>query len=451
MKILKGSIIPALAFSALVASASGQEFFREFGTSRSSSGIGRLSPASDVFTGNEATGLPGVTPVDQLAEEENYNMRIGNLDFILAAGLGVEANDNINLSDHHRQSDIIFRPELDIEGLWRISENNKIRFGVGFSYAKYMDHDEFDSDSILITPTSAITWSIRHGNFTFTVRERLSYQEDAFDQPLLNVAHYPRWENQAGIEVDWAASEYTNIAVGYDRYDLWTKEETFKSQDHGINTIFARPSFQITPSITLGLSASLSFVNYKEDIQSDSTVFLVGPYIRWRISDVLSLYTEIGYERAEFDGESMIELLDPETGHGTGKFVQDEEDSGSVYAKLELVHAPSENFRHKLIASKTTELGLGSNFYDLFHFEYTIDWKVREHTSVRPTIFYEYYETSGDFSEEAHRFGVALGIYQILSDHLTIGLDYRFLRKDSNLPNSDYYQNLGMLSIYYKF
>jgi opacity protein-like surface antigen len=451
MKILKGSIIPVLALSSLIASANAQEYFREYGGSRYFSGIGRLSPATDIFTGNEATGLPGITPVDQMAEEENYNMRIGNFDFILAAGLGVEVNDNINLSDHDRQSDVIFRPELDLEGIWRISENNKLRIGVGLSYAKYLDHDEFDSDGVLISPTSAITWSVRHGNFTITLREHFSYQEDPFEEPQINQARYRRWENQAGVEVDWAASEYTNIAVGYDRYDLWAQDEIFKSQDRGIDTIFFRPSYQLSPSIAIGLSTSFSWVNYKEDLQADSTVLLVGPYIRWRITDVLNLYAEVGYQRSDFDGRSAVEILDPDTGLGTGRFVQDESDEGSVYAKMELVHAPTENFRHKLIASKTTELGLGSNFYDLYHVEYVIDWKIREHTAIRPSLFYEYYETSGDFSEQAHRFGAALGIYQILSDHLTIGLDYRYLRKDSNLPNADYYQNLGMLSIYYKF
>jgi opacity protein-like surface antigen len=451
MKILKGSIIPVLAFCTLAASAKAQEYFREYGTSWTSGGIGRLSPAANVFEGNEATGLPGITPVDELVKEDSYNLRLGNLDFAFAFGLGVEGNDNIDLSEHNRRSDIIFRPEFDIEGLWRISENNKIRFGVSLGYEKYLDHSEFDSKSLLISPNSAITWSIRNGTVTYTIRERLSYQEDPFDQPILNVATYRRWENQAGLEVDWAASEYTNIAVGYDRYDLWADEEEFKSQDRGMDTIFIRPSYQLSPSVAIGLSASFSWFNYKEDLQSDGTALLVGPYVKWRINDVLNLYAEVGYETTNFDGTSRFETIDPVTGKGTGNFVTDDEDSGSVYAKVELVHAPTENFRHRLIASKTTELGLGSNFYDLYHFEYTIDWKIGEHTSIRPALFYEYYETSGDDSEKAHRFGAALGIYQILSEHFTLGLDYRYIRKDSNLPDSDYYQNLGMLSIYYKF
>jgi opacity protein-like surface antigen len=452
MKILKSPILPLVALATLTATAGAQEFFREFGTSRSSSGFGRLTPAADVFTGNDPSGLPGITPVDQLADEESYNMRIGNLDFVIAAGLGVEFNDNITLANRDRISDIILRPEIDIEGLWKISENNKLRFGLGFGYAVYMDHSEFNSDSILISPTSAITWSARSGAFTFTVREHLSYQEDPFDQPQLsNVAQYRRWENQAGFQVDWEINEYTRLAVGYDRFDLWADDEVFKSQDRGLDTVFVRPSWQVHPSLLVGLSASFSWVDYREDLQADGTVLLVGPYIQWRVSDRFSVYLEVGYQQANFDGTSLIETIDPDTLEGSGNFISDGEDSDNYYAKLEMVHTPTENFRHKLSASRTTELGLGSNFYDLYHLEYTIDWKINEKMSLRPTLFYEYYETSGEFSEEATRIGAALGFHYMVSEHLTLGLDYRYIRKDTNLPDADYYQNLALFSIYYKF
>jgi len=34
----------------------------------------------------------------------------------IAAGFGFEFNDNITLADHHRISDVIFRPQLDLDG-----------------------------------------------------------------------------------------------------------------------------------------------------------------------------------------------------------------------------------------------------------------------------------------------------------------------------------------------
>ena len=68
-----------------------------------------------------------------------------------------------------------------------------------------------------------------------------------------------------------------------------------------------------------------------------------------------------------------------------------------------------------------------------------------------PTLFFEHYETSGFGGEDANRFGAALGIRYNLTNSITLGLDYRFIWKDSNLEDADYYQNLAFLSLYYKF
>lgn len=456
MKSIKGRIIPIISLLSLAATAGAQEFFREFGSSRSSGGIGRLSPAAEVFTGNDPNGLSPITPFDEVGQEEDYNMRWGIFDFIIAAGLGVEFNDNITLAHRDELSDIIFRPEIDIEGVVRFSDTNRIRIGVGVSYAKYLDHSEFDTDGALIAPTSAIVWTAKSGAFTFTLRERLSYQEDPFALPVASVATsntalYKRWENQAGIQVDWEANQYTKITAGYDRYDLWAKDETFKSQSKAIDTIYLRPSYQISPYVTVGLNTSVSFVKHREDIQADGQSLLVGPYVQWKVSDRTDVYVEVGYQQTTFDGKTQIELLDPTTGLGTGTFVEDGEDTSGVYAKIEITNRPTENFRHKLTASKTTEFGFGTNSYDLYHAEYSAEWNFAENTSLSPTLFYEYFETSGNVSETGHRFGAALGLHHIFPQHLTLGLDYRFLMKDSDQPDADYRQNLGMLSLYYKF
>jgi hypothetical protein len=168
------------------------------------------------------------------------------------------------------------------------------------------------------------------------------------------------------------------------------------------------------------------------------------------VNDFTDIYAEVGYQAAITDGPSIYRAVDLNTGLETGLTV-DNSDANSIYAKFEIVNRPTEFLRQKLSFTKTTELGFESNFYDLYHVEYALDWAFRERTTIRPVLFYEYYETSGTDGEEASRFGVALGLYHIFSDNFTAGLDYRFLMQDSNLYGADYYQNLVMLSLYYKF
>ena len=83
-----------------------------------------------------------IAPVVQLNPEQDtkYNLAVGPVRVNLAAGVGVEFNDNVNLSDHDRQSDIIFRPSLDVDSVWQITDMNTLRFSLGMSYAKYLQH-----------------------------------------------------------------------------------------------------------------------------------------------------------------------------------------------------------------------------------------------------------------------------------------------------------------------
>ena len=452
MKILSGQIIPILGSVSLLAAgtATAQEYFRDFGSSRSSGGIGRLGPGAEVFLGNNPNGIEPISDADIVQDEKNYNIKIGMLELALSAGVGFEFNDNVALSEFNRQSDIIFRPQFDIEGMIRFSETSRLRLGVGLSYAKYFNHKQYDSDTLLVSPTSAITWTAETGAFKFTIRDRLSYQEDPFGQPTLNVANFRRWENQAGIQVDWDANQYTKIAVGYDRYDLWAQEPQYSSLDHGINTFFLRPSWQANPNLAFGLNASYSDIQYRQASHADGNSLLVGPFVKWKVNDFTDVYAEVGFQQINFTGSTAYSIVDRLTGLAVGTG-QDTDDASGWYAKLEIVNRPTEVLRQKLSFSKTAELGYQSNFYDLYHVEYSLEWAMTEKTSLRPTFFYEYYQTSGPVPEQANRFGAALGIYHIVTDNFTVGLDYRYLVKDSNQNGADYYQNLGMVSLYYKF
>ncbi len=99
-------------------------------------------------------------------------LRSGPLRFNVAAGVGIEYNDNVNLSDHDRQSDFIFRPSLNIDTVWQISDMNTLRFSMGLSYAKYFDHSEYDTRGVLFSPNSELAMTIMVGQVSITVRDR---------------------------------------------------------------------------------------------------------------------------------------------------------------------------------------------------------------------------------------------------------------------------------------
>ena len=435
-------------FLIVASGACAQEFFRDLGTSRSSGGLGPIYPSEYSYEDTSPSGLVPLRPGQDLneaqaAEEaDRYNFALGPVQFGLAIGVGIEFNDNITLADHNRISDFVFRPSLDLHATWRISELNTIRLSVGASYAKYFDHSEFDSDGLLLSPNTELAFTFYLGAVKFTLRDRISYQEDSYTVATVSNTGTPyrRYENQIGLVLEWAVNDKFNLEGGYDHYNLWTIGHDYALQDRSIDTIFLKPSYQIVPGIKIGINSSYSFINFDSNERGDGHSLLTGPFIEWQMSQYTNLYLEGGYQNMKFDQGSV-----------SGSAASASEDINTYYIKFEINNKPSDIFDHRLAFSKTTEIGFSSNSYDLYHVEYDANWKIFQHTDLGPVVFYEYYTTSGDLGETAHRFGAGLGMRYHFSNSVTLGLDYRFIAKDSNLDNSDYRQNLAFLSLYYKF
>ena len=459
-------VIPATLLLAAPQGLHAQEFFRDFGTSRSSGGIGPVYPSEYSYEDASPSGLVPLRPGQDLneaqaAEEaDRYNFAIGPVQFGLAVGIGLEYNDNITLADHDRISDFILRPSLDIQATWRLSELNTLKLSVGASYAKYFDHSEFDSRSVLLSPNSELAFTFYLSPVKITLRDRLSYQEDNYNVPTLSNTGTPyrRFENQIGLQWEWAVNDKVTLTGGYDHYNLWTIGDDFALQDRAIDTVFFKPSYQIVPGIKVGVNGSYSFINFDSNDRGDGHGLLVGPFIEWQMSEYTNLYLEGGYQELKFDkggdfNNAAIDQLGLSAADAAAVrgILRDNQDTSSFYIKFEIDNKPSDIFDHRLSFSKTAEIGFSSNSYDLYHVEYDANWKVFPHTEIGPVLFYEYYTASGDLGEKAHRVGAGLGVRYHFSNSLTLGLDYRFIAKDSDLENADYRQNLAFLSLYYKF
>ena len=78
------------AFAALASggTANAQDFFRDFGTSRSSGGIGPVVPSEYTYTDATPSGLRPVTRPQESEERDKYNFALGPMRFGVAAGFG---------------------------------------------------------------------------------------------------------------------------------------------------------------------------------------------------------------------------------------------------------------------------------------------------------------------------------------------------------------------------
>jgi hypothetical protein len=414
--IRRGLFLVLLSLFCASQSARSQEYFRELDTS---------------------SQLPLVNQPEPQGEDK-YNLSVGPIRLNVAAGVALEFNDNIRLSPNDEKiSDLIFRPSVSLEGRWKLSDLNTLRISIGASYAKYFSHSEFDSRSLLLSPNSALSFTIRIGEALLTISERFSYQEDPFDLPVISgTGNFRRFENRIGAQLDWALTPTFTLTTGYVHYNLRTFDTKFESLDRSIDTFYVRPAFAVSPTVAAGLNASVNFISFTKSTHSDSRSYLIGPFVDWAITPYTHAAAEVGYQK--FDS-------------ATSDVFQDNGSVGSVYARVSITNLLSESFRHRLSFTKTNEIGFETSTFDLYHVEYGADWAIHKDVSLEPTIFYEHYSTSGNPKEKADRVGAAVGLRYLFTPSVTLGLDYRYLVKNSNLFNSDYQQNLVLLSLFYNF
>src|SRR6202008_1402268 len=103
-----------------------------------------------------------------------YTLQVGPVLARFSASLGLEFNDNITLSENNRESDLIVRPSLYANILWQVGELNALRLDLGIGYAAYASHSQFDTQSLLIAPQSALAFDVYIGDFRITFFDQFS-------------------------------------------------------------------------------------------------------------------------------------------------------------------------------------------------------------------------------------------------------------------------------------
>ncbi len=370
-------------------------------------------------------------------KEPNYNMRLGPVDFNITAGITAQYTDNVELAPSgQEESDVILTPFVNLNSVWRITELNSLRFNIGVGYSYYMDHSDLTTSSLLLTPGSELSLRFYTGDFRITVSDSFSYQENPYDfAPLSNTATFKRWENQAGIQVDWDLNAVI-LTAGYTHYNLWAMDdEEFSDQTRAVETVYLRPTVQLSPAVSTGVNAAVSWVNFDEDTQGDITNTLVGPFVEAQLTSSTRARLEVGWQGAEYDAGTL-------TPSG---------DYSSWYARAEIANQLTEAFSHRLSFYRGAEVGFGTSYYELLTVEYGVSWMVMKNVTLSPYAFYEDYQESGLDGEEGYRIGLGINVGFQLTQRISLVAGYSFLKNNSNESDSDYTQNNFTLTLAYTF
>ncbi len=398
-----------------------------------------------------------------------YNLQIGPIKFRFSATMGVEYNDNINLAEDDSavffsptgpilvttspQEDIILRPQINLDALWPITQLNTLRLDIGIGHSFYLDHSNYDTNSVLISPGSQLAFDIFVGDFRINLHDRFSLEQDPVAEiALSNVADYGRFQNTAGVSVLWDLNQAV-VTLGYDHYTFISTTDAFEYLDRNADILSGSIGFTPSSMVTVGLEGSFVNTYYDDNILNDSRNYSGGAFVETQITSYLKLRVAGGYQKIDFD---------------SGGLVNDFHDLSDYYANALLSHRVNAVLTQNISVGHETQLGVNSNYVKLNYARHTTTWNIFYHTLFATELFYEDADDSGGSgilfqpvpgvpnvnpfaAEHIHRYGGALSLGYQLTPHVTLGFRYQYTQKDSDQPLRDYRQNRVSVDGTYSF
>ncbi len=398
-----------------------------------------------------------------------YNLQLGPIKFRFSATMGVEYNDNINLAEDGSalflsptgpilvttkpQSDIILRPQVNVNALWPITQLNTLKVDIGLGYAFYLDHSNYNTNGVLLSPGSQIAFDIFVDDFRINIHDRFSLEQDPVAEVALsNVADYGRFQNTAGVSVLWDLNKAV-VTLGYDHYNFISTTSVFDYLNRNAEIFSGSIGFTPSSTVTVGLEGSFVDTYYDQNILNNSRTYSAGVFLETQITSNLKLRVAGGYQAINFDNTGLV---------------NDAHNLNDYYANALLSHRVNAVLTQNLSVGHETQLGVNSNYVKLNYVRHTTNWNIFYHTLFSTELFYEDADDSGGsgilftpvpgvpnvnpfVAEHVHRYGGALSLGYQLTPHVTLGFRYQYTQKDSDQPLRDYQQNRVALDGTYSF
>ncbi len=384
-----------------------------------------------------------------------YNLLVGPVRFRFSATAGLEYNDNVNYSEFNEQQDVIFRPQVNFNLLWPVTQLNSLRLDLGIGYAVYFDHPEYNTNSILLAPNSQLSFDVFVSDFRINFHDRFSLEQDPIGEPALsNVADYGRFQNTAGVSVLWDLNKAV-VTLGYDHYNFIATNDQFNYLDRNSEILMGSVSVAATSTTGVGVEGTYVFNRYDRNFLNDSDTYSVGGFIETQLTNNLRVRLAGGYQNISFDGNTVLfGPFPPGVIPGRSGFIafNDSSESDDYYVNLLISHRINAAITQRLSLGHEAQLGVNSNYIKLNYIRHTATWNIINRTLLSTEFFYEDADESGGFiNEQQDRYGAALSLGYQLTRHVTLGARYQYTRKNSDTPFRDYKQNRVSLDGTYSF
>ncbi len=362
-----------------------------------------------------------------------YNLQAGPTLWRFSTRLGAAYNDNVQYTEHG-EADVIFRPELDAEMRWPITEKNSLNLALGAGYSAYVNHSSLSR--FYITPGSELAFDLFVRNLWINLHDRFSLTQDSYQDPTVaNTGDLSRLENAVGLSLVWDLNKVL-VRAGYDHVNYVSLTTNPNERDGDADVFSGSAGYVLKAGMLLGVQLGGSLFRYWGTNASSGSQWNAGLLYDAQLSEYIRFQASAGYTvYAPASGRTTV---------ATG-------DYPGYYAQLALTHRLNRYVDYSLSGGRTITFAFYGGTVDLYTAQWLASWKIFRKTTVNTSLSFES-GTQLDFGrEEFQRFGPGISFGRALTSKLAGGLGYQFQWRESDQPGRSYAANIVDASLAYRF
>jgi len=387
-----------------------------------------------------------------------YNLRLGPTAWRFGAGLGLEYNDNVQLQQENPLNDFIFRPHIEAQMLWPVTEKNAINLSLGCGYAAYAHHS--DLNRLYVTPGSELSFDLYLGDLWVNVHDRFSIIEDSYQDPTVaGTGNYSRLQNALGLAATWDLNKVL-VRAGYDHVDYLAFSGNNQQPDGQSELVSTSIGYNLKPGLLAGAELGGGLLHYSgpSAFFRDAKQWNAGMFLEAELSQYLRLRGSVGYTDYAPDNRQFTSFFIM----GTNVVVATNSitDFTGIYGQVDLQHQLNRFVAYTLSAGRTINFGFYANSVDLIFIRLLTNWRIVRKVTIGTSfdfetgsegIFFNTRNGAGRLPETFNRYGGRLTVGRGITAKASASLSYQFFWRNSNLPGRSYTDNIVSLNFNYRF
>ncbi len=183
-------------------------------------------------------------------------------------------------------------------------------------------------------------------------------------------------------------------------------------------------------------------IDFDQEVNNDGEVFTIGPFVDWKITELIGLYAGIAWNDRDYDTGALTD----------GPAFGNDEDPSDYTWMVRLSHTANEVFNRQLEWYRSISVGSTANFNEVDGARYTLAYNITPRIRIDGAVGYEENASSGGLiNDDFDRWIYGLSTELVLGPRLTADVGYRYIDKNSDAKFQSYEQNQFRIFFKYDF